>query len=85
MRAQRLAGPDRADLARRIVTDGHDKIEPRGIGRLELVPRLRTKAARLLAKALPTYGAGWIRRLIARPTGERWHSGGSWSFADERA
>ena len=38
MRRHRLAGPDRADLRRRVVTDGEHEVELRRVRPLELVP-----------------------------------------------
>ena len=43
MRGDRLARPDRADLAGRIVADGEDEIELGRVRRGELVPALRAK------------------------------------------
>src|SRR5262249_9428546 len=52
MRRHRLAGPHRADFARRVVADGEGKIERRRAWLGELVPRLRTKARRVIAETL---------------------------------
>src|SRR5262249_58022511 len=52
VRRHRRAGPHRADFARRVVADGEGKIERRRVWLGELVPRLRTKARRVIAETL---------------------------------
>src|SRR6516164_5712869 len=51
MRGHRLAWPHRTNFARRVVADSEGKIERRRAGLGELVPRLRTKARRVVAEA----------------------------------
>src|SRR5262249_26146889 len=51
MRRHRLARPHRANFARRVVADGEGKIERRRAWLGELIPRLRTKARRVIAEA----------------------------------
>src|SRR3546814_13946376 len=46
VRGHRLAGPCRACLAGRIVTDGEDEVEAGGAGLREFVPALRTQILR---------------------------------------
>src|SRR3546814_14273195 len=50
VRGHRLAGPCRACLAGRIVTDGEDEVEAGGAGLREFVPALRTQILRLEAE-----------------------------------
>src|SRR5262249_5040664 len=52
MGRHRLAGPHRTDFARRVVADGEGKIERRRAWLGELIPRLRTKARRVIAETL---------------------------------
>src|SRR5262249_6820958 len=53
MRRHRLAGPHRTNFAGRIVADGEGKIERWRAGLRELIPRLRTKARRVIGETLP--------------------------------
>src|SRR5262249_56673549 len=50
-RGKGRGGPTRTAFARRVVADGEGKIERRRAGLGELVPRLRTKARRVVAEA----------------------------------
>src|SRR3546814_17661930 len=52
VRGHRLAGPCRACLAGRIVTDGEDEVEAGGAGLREFVPALRTQILRLDAETV---------------------------------
>src|SRR3546814_13916541 len=47
MRAHRLAGPDRARLAGRIIADGEDEVETGRAGLREFVPAFRVQAGRI--------------------------------------
>src|SRR3546814_6423186 len=47
MRAHRLAGPDRARLAGRIIADGEDEVETGRAGLREFVPAFRAQAGRI--------------------------------------
>src|SRR5262249_3548302 len=72
MRRHRLAGPHRTDFARRVVADGEGEIERRRAGLGELVPRLRTKARRVVAEALQELDCVRVYfalRLAARTVG----------------
>src|SRR5262245_47680607 len=72
MRRHRLAGPHRTGLARGVVADGEGKIERRRAGLGELVPRLRTKARRVVAEALQELDRVRVHsalRLAARTVG----------------
>src|SRR3546814_17232431 len=46
VRAHRLAGPDRARLAGRIIADGEDEVEPGRAGLRDFVPAFRAPAGR---------------------------------------
>src|SRR3546814_20101647 len=50
MRAHRLAGPDRARLAGRIIADGEDEVETGRAGLREFVPAFRAQAGRIEAE-----------------------------------
>src|SRR5262249_18735955 len=72
MRRHRLAGPHRTDFARRVVADGEGEIERRRAGLGELIPRLRTKARRVVAEALQELDCVRVYfalRLAARTVG----------------
>jgi len=72
MRRHRLAGPHRTDFAGRVVADGEGKIERRRAGLGELIPRLRTKARRVVAEALQELDCVRVHsalRLAARAVG----------------
>src|SRR5688500_16944060 len=52
MRLERLAWPDRTDLARRIVADRYDEVELGGGGRRKLVPGFRSELGGVVVKLL---------------------------------
>src|SRR5262249_42440295 len=65
-------GADGTGLGRRVVADGEGKIERRRAGLGELVPRLRTKARRVVPEArqeLPRVRVYFALRLAARTVG----------------
>src|SRR6516165_7596322 len=72
MRGHRLAWPHRTNFARRVVADSEGKIERRRAGLGELVPRLRTKARRVIAEARQELSRVRVHsalRLAARAVG----------------
>src|SRR3546814_17165702 len=62
MRAHRLAGPDRARLAGRIIADGEDEVEPGRAGLREFGPAFRARAGRIESGSLEKR-EGWRREL----------------------
>src|SRR5260370_41341402 len=74
MRGHGRPGPAGTDFARRVVADGEGKIERRRARLGELIPRLRTKARRVIAETLQELDRVRVHfalRLAARTVGTK--------------